>query len=109
MSALDDRVVFPVLDRVRGGTITVCHDEFRREWYHDGDRPCCFATYLLQVLVEQDYACWDSMIEQGGRLVARQDGAWAIKLTDKGNEWHRRLREDAARHDNYAAESAGGR
>jgi hypothetical protein len=81
---LDDEVMFLALDRVRRGTITVQHDDFRREWYHEDGRQCLFATYLLQVLAEQDYIYWDGYIEDRGRLVVRQDGIWAIKLTDKG-------------------------
>jgi hypothetical protein len=90
---LDDDVLLPVLDRVYRGTITVRHDEYHREWYSEEGRQCLFATDLLRVLVELDYAYWDGYVEENGRLLARQDGTWTIKLSDKGHELLKRLTE----------------
>jgi hypothetical protein len=90
--SLDDEVLWPILDRVARGTITVRVGEYGWPWYYDGERHCPFAGYLLDKLTEQSYARWDSMIEgpQGG-LIVRDDGISAVKLDDKGIELHRRL------------------
>ena len=71
------------------------NDDYGWPWYHDDGRHCPFATYLLEVLTQQDYIRWDSYIEQGGKLVVRQDGIWAVKLDDKGHQLLNRLRERA--------------
>jgi len=52
---LDSEVLLPVLERIRSSTITVKNDDYGRTWYHDNGRPCLFATYLLHVLVGQDF------------------------------------------------------
>jgi hypothetical protein len=40
--SLDHVLLWPVLDRVAQGTITVRPDEYRWPWYYDGDRHCPF-------------------------------------------------------------------
>ena len=73
--SLDDEVLWPILDRVARGTITVRPDKHGWPWYYDGDRHIPFSGYLLDKLTEQRYVRWDSMI-QGlqGLLVVRDDG-----------------------------------
>jgi hypothetical protein len=89
---LDDEVLWPILDRVARGAITVRVDEYGYPWYRDGDRHCEFAGYLLEELTTQGYARWDSMIEgPEGRLIIRDDGIRAVKLEPKDHELLKRL------------------
>ncbi|MGH3769476.1 MAG: hypothetical protein ACRDTX_30745 [Pseudonocardiaceae bacterium] len=90
--SLDDELLWPVLDRVARGTITVRTDEYGWPWYLDDGGHCPFSGYLLDKLTEQGCTRWDSMIEgpQGG-LVVRDDGLRAVKLEDKGRVLHQRL------------------
>ncbi|MGH3549344.1 MAG: hypothetical protein ACRDQU_14780 [Pseudonocardiaceae bacterium] len=92
-ASLDDELLWPVLDRVARGTITVRTDEYGYPWYRDGERHCPFFGYLLlDKLVDQGYARWDSMIKgPQGLLVVRDDGVRAVKLEDKGRALHQRL------------------
>ncbi len=77
---------------VARGTITVRSDEYGYPWYRDDGRHCLFSGYLLDKLVEQDYARWDSMIKgPQGLLVVRDDGLSAVVLEDKGRALHERL------------------
>lgn len=90
--SLDDEVLWPILDRVKRGTIEVRIDEYGWPCYLDEGRRCPFSGYLLDKLVEQDYARWDSMVEgPQGRLIVRDDGLRAVKLQDKGHALHKRL------------------
>jgi hypothetical protein len=90
--SLDGEMLWPVLDRVARGAITVRLDEFGYPWYRDGERHCEFAGYLLDKLTERGYTRWDSMVKgPEGRWVVRGDGLHAVQLDDKGHELHKRL------------------
>ena len=57
--SLDHEVLWPILNRVARGTITVRRDDYGYSWYYDGDRHCLFVGYLLEKLTEQGYTRWD--------------------------------------------------
>ncbi|MGH3769202.1 MAG: hypothetical protein ACRDS0_26535 [Pseudonocardiaceae bacterium] len=85
-------MLWPVLDRVVSGTIAVRIDEYGWPWYLDDGRHCPFSGYLLDKLVEQGYARWDSMVQgPQGLLVVRDDGLRAVVLEEKGRALHQRL------------------
>lgn len=93
--SLDHVLLWPVLERVSRGVVTVRISEYGWPWYYEDDRHCPFGTYLLEKLIEQGYTRWDSYIEgpHGGWIV-RDDGVSAVKLDDKGHELHKRLSEE---------------